>query len=112
MSEHCCDLMDHYLGDTETAIVYLNKFREYGVPVLDGGSSFICIEFCPWCGKKLPASLRDEWFALLEKRAIDPDDLKIPAEYLTDRWWKDPKGFNYDERLDSEHEHGGRRIPV
>jgi hypothetical protein len=25
----------------------------YGVPVRDGGSSFIAISYCPWCGKKI-----------------------------------------------------------
>jgi hypothetical protein len=26
----------------------------YGLIVHDGGSSFIKISFCPWCGSKLP----------------------------------------------------------
>jgi hypothetical protein len=25
----------------------------FGLPIHDGGSSFIKINFCPWCGKKL-----------------------------------------------------------
>lgn len=25
-----------------------------GIPVRDGGSSFIVIAFCPWCGKRVP----------------------------------------------------------
>lgn len=24
-----------------------------GIPIRDGGSSFIGIKFCPWCGEKL-----------------------------------------------------------
>jgi hypothetical protein len=27
--------------------------RQYGLIVHDGGSSFIEIEFCPWCGSSL-----------------------------------------------------------
>jgi hypothetical protein len=25
----------------------------YGIRVLDGGSSFLMIQFCPWCGARL-----------------------------------------------------------
>ncbi len=25
----------------------------YGIPVRDGGSSYIAIDFCPWCGIKI-----------------------------------------------------------
>jgi hypothetical protein len=43
-------------------IVYVEKFNEYGLKICDGGSSNILIEFCPWCGEKLPNSKREEWF--------------------------------------------------
>ena len=60
MSDHCCDRMNLYLSDDEgVAIHYYPKFREYGIPVLDGGSSYITMDFCPWCGTKLPISTRD-----------------------------------------------------
>jgi hypothetical protein len=26
----------------------------------DGGSSVLLITFCPWCGSRLPVSIRDE----------------------------------------------------
>ena len=29
------------------------KNKDYGIIIHDGGSSFITIKFCPWCGKKL-----------------------------------------------------------
>ena len=38
---------------------YLPVFREYGLLIHDGGSSFVRIQFCPWCGSRLPESLRD-----------------------------------------------------
>jgi hypothetical protein len=62
MSEHCCDLMDGYLKNEDHIVDFIPKFREYGIPVHDGGSSHIQIGFCPWCGAKLPSSLREAWF--------------------------------------------------
>jgi len=57
MNRHCCERMN--LNDGEgAAILYISKFNEYGIPVLDGGSSYITLEFCPWCGTKLPPSKR------------------------------------------------------
>jgi hypothetical protein len=52
--------MNLLLNDGEgAAILYVEKFGEYGIPVLDGGTSYIILDFCPWCGAKLPISKRD-----------------------------------------------------
>lgn len=50
--------------------------------------SYIVIKFCPWCGQKLPSSLRDEWFSKIEALNLEPNDPKIPAELLTGAWWE------------------------
>lgn len=69
-------------------IIYNNKFREFGISILDGGSSYLKIQYCPITGKKLPKSLRDEWFDELEKLGLEPSDSeKIPKEFLDDNWW-------------------------
>ena len=88
MKDHCCDMMERNLSEGETAIRYIAKFREYGIPVLDGGSSMIVIRFCPWCGADLPESLSDEWFELLASKNLELDDPAIPEDMLTDAWWK------------------------
>jgi hypothetical protein len=55
--------MSLHLNDGKgAAIIYAANFGEYGIPVPDGGSSYITLEFCPWCGTKLPPSKRDEYF--------------------------------------------------
>jgi hypothetical protein len=66
---------------------YWPKLREYGLLVHDGGSSMVVIEHCPWCGVRLPASLRDEWFDELERLGVDPDG-EVPEGFLTDAWWR------------------------
>lgn len=75
-------------NNVDTPIVYVEKFDEYGVKILDGGTSYIEIEFCPWCGEKLPNSKREEWFDEIEKLGIEPWSEKVPEKYLTDKWYR------------------------
>lgn len=83
----CCDMMSVHLK--EETIRYFAKFREFGIPVQDGGTSKITIGFCPWCGEDLPASLRERWFETLDEMGIDYDDkVRLPEEMKTDAWWK------------------------
>lgn len=37
----------------DSVVIYNKKGKEYGIPIHDGGSSYIRIRFCPWCGSKL-----------------------------------------------------------
>jgi hypothetical protein len=76
--------------DDDTAIVYWPKFREFGIPVLDGGPSAIIITHDPFSGKALPHSLRDEWFATVEKllgRQYSFGDTGAPEEFASEAWW-------------------------
>jgi len=74
----------------DTPIIHVKKFNEYGLKIFDGGSSYILIDFCPWCGERLPESRRDEWFDELEKLGIhDPMNESVPDKYRTDEWYKD-----------------------
>jgi hypothetical protein len=46
-----------------------------------------------FCGKKLPKSVRHEWYDILEEKyglesPDEEDKKKIPKEFLTDEWWK------------------------
>ncbi|MFK4085164.1 DUF6980 family protein [Kribbella sp. NPDC020789] len=73
--------------DCADALVHFSaRFQEYGLIIHDGGRSVISIDFCPWCGRRLPESQRDRWFDELERRGIDPDEDEIPAEFLDGRW--------------------------
>ncbi|KOT56774.1 MULTISPECIES: DUF6980 family protein [Streptomyces] len=97
MTDHCCEMMQSQVDwscdehssafDCPDALVlFIPKYREYGLIVHDGGSAKVGIGFCPWCGKRLPESQRDNWFDELESRGIDPDEDEIPAEFQDDRW--------------------------
>jgi len=85
----CCESMMDNISDADSSIKYVAKFRELGLKILDGGTSYQLINYCPWCGEKLPISLRDEWFDILDDdlELDDPDDPNIPLEMTTDEWW-------------------------
>ena len=51
------------------------------------------ISYCPFCGTKLPSSLADKWFDVLEEEygITDPQNTeydKVPPEFRTGKWWK------------------------
>ena len=84
-------MLEENMNDSEVPISYIPKVRQFGIDVLDGGTSFIEIKYCPWCGSKLPNSLRDIWFDSLEELIPDFDgfaDSRIPNEFHSDEWWK------------------------
>ena len=84
----CRRELGHAISDDDVPIVFVAKFREIGIRVLDGGSSYILLSTCPWCGRALPASLRDEWFNELKRRGIDdPVTDTIPSEFTDERWY-------------------------
>ena len=77
-------------GDKEDKVIlYISRYNEYAIPIRDY-NSYICIEYCPWCGKKFQRSLRDEWFERLEKIGIlnplSRDD--YPEKFKSWEWWK------------------------
>jgi hypothetical protein len=69
-------------------VVYDARFHEYGLPVRDGPepSSFVVIQWCPWCGSRLPESVRDAWYEELWGRGLDEIDDEIPEDMRTDAW--------------------------
>jgi hypothetical protein len=97
---HCCDEMRAHLEQVcevhalpydcpDHIVVYVPKFDEYGLIMHDGGTSFLAIAYCPWCGNRLPESKRDLRFETLGKlgyrATLAGDD--IPEEFRSDAWW-------------------------
>jgi len=79
--------MVHAIEEQDFPVVFIPKFREVGMEILDGGDSLVLFTFCPWCGSTLPKSLRDEWFDELERRNIDPFGTSVPNEFLGAEWY-------------------------
>ena len=104
--QHCCGRMEKHLKLDCSAhkdvfecpdrlMYYSARFNEYGLIVHDGGASYIVIEYCPWCGAKLPDSKRGEWFEKLAALGFDnPAGQNISREFMTGEWYgqKTPEG--------------------
>ena len=72
----------------DNIVCYSDILNEYGLIIHDGGESYVRINYCPWCGAKLPDSERDNWFNRLEAQGYDnPMEQEIPEEYKSDAWW-------------------------
>jgi hypothetical protein len=85
--EFGCDQHEDPFDCPDTLMVYNEPFDEYGLPIGDGGMSYLRIESCPWCGTRLPASQRDRWFDVVEAAGLDPDDIDtLPKEFLCAGW--------------------------
>jgi len=93
--KHCCEQMNEFVHqtkgtfDSDDIIYYSDCFDEYGIVIHDGGCSYIAVQYCPWCGKELPPTKRNQWFDELEKLGIDdPVTAEIPPEFRSSEWWK------------------------
>ncbi|HTJ74835.1 MAG TPA: hypothetical protein VL337_05675 [Acidimicrobiales bacterium] len=97
MTAHCCARMRQSVEHQCAAhpdpqdcpdhlVTYVAKFREYGLVVHDGGSAYVRIDYCPWCGSRLPDSQRDRWFDEVERLGVDPWTQEVPAEFEDERW--------------------------
>lgn len=91
---HSCEAMKRFASvdpvdiDTDALVVYTSRTDEYGLPVRDGGSSRVAIQYCPWCGERLPESRSDEWFDRLQERGWEPEDVKPDSDLATSAWWR------------------------
>jgi hypothetical protein len=85
--EWVCDRHPHRHDCPDCLIEYAPHLREYGLLVHDGGMSSLTIRFCPWCGARLPESLRDRWFEELAAHGIDPWQDDIPEPFRSSAWW-------------------------
>jgi hypothetical protein len=97
-ARHCCAEMEAGLAFAcdqhadpfdcpDTLIVFHEPFSEYGLPIRDGGQTYLTISHCPFCGTALPESGRDAWFDALEAAGLDDTPFEdLPELYRTARW--------------------------
>ncbi|MEU6702305.1 DUF6980 family protein [Streptomyces wuyuanensis] len=112
---HCCETMRHHVAwdcdvhvdpyaCPDALVHFMPRYQEYGLLIHDGGSSYVELLFCPWCGARLPESQRDRWFDAMEERGIDPWGDEIPDIFRDDRWLRDRATTSQDPA-------GNRRRP-
>lgn len=71
-------------------VTYDSKFNEYAIDI-PGCQSYMTFKYCPWCGKKLPNSMRTKWFKEVKKFGVkclfDDNIENLPDIYKDDRWY-------------------------
>ena len=93
--EYCCDQMRFFLDEKKVAIDYDPRFREYAIHLYTS-RAFQLISYCPWCGFRLPSSLRDLYCDTLRKLGYEPFDDDIPEKFKTDAWWREWENLAHD----------------
>jgi hypothetical protein len=65
VKQHCCQQMSEHVNQRceqhpdafdcpDKLIHHSAGTGEYGIIIHDGGSSYVVINYCPWCGARLP----------------------------------------------------------
>jgi hypothetical protein len=98
---HCCGPMSAAIRMCDIGVDYDKSTRSYDIstPGRFLHDSTVCpgvlLYYCPWCSKELPEPLFDKMEEVLAKEYnltdnpwSDENKHRIPAEFLTDEWWK------------------------
>jgi hypothetical protein len=90
--------LSKHLNRGHHSIKYDEQWRDFFIHLHDVSLEkdddwLSAIFYCPFCGTKLPESLADKWFEVLENEYVitDPSETeydKVPSEFRTDEWWK------------------------
>jgi hypothetical protein len=82
-----CNIHNSIYDCPDTLIAYDEVYDEYSLIIHDGGCSGVEILFCPWCGKKLPNSMREKWLGKIFELNLDPIDKdKLPNVFQSSKW--------------------------
>nr|WP_148256803.1 hypothetical protein [Kribbella flavida] len=83
-------MMRNAIEVDDIPVFYRPRFRTWVLEQQDGLNTRWRLEYCPWCGVKLPSSLSEEWMTEMNRRGFGPraQDDDLPADLLDDRWWK------------------------
>lgn len=86
-----CAELKRAIEDPSSPFQYLPQVNEFGVDYIDGGTSMQLIEYCPFCGGKLPESKRDLFFEAIEELGIEYElgkNDQLPKDFQSDKWWR------------------------
>lgn len=76
-----------FLGEGKLPIDYDGRMREFSI-LIPTSSARQILNYCPWSGKKFPASLRDEFCDLIEAMGLEPFETSThPSEFNSEEWW-------------------------
>ncbi len=74
-----------------TQVCYMATIRTYAILSKEDDGTFEAMDYCPFCGAKLPERLDDKLTEILQKKyGLESwkDYKKAPKEFHTNEWWK------------------------
>jgi hypothetical protein len=95
--DYCCYRMKNTVEKNTSTLFYRPHLRRYAIKEKHKnttGTMSNIIDFCLWCGQKLPEDLASEWEKILvqDYKIENPWSAEykrcIPQEFLTDEWWR------------------------
>ncbi|WP_417512870.1 DUF6980 family protein [Minwuia sp.] len=93
---YSCAYMRDFATDHQTPFAYNPRWREYGIrmidwerPTFEQPLRYDRIHYSPWCGRRFPKSMKDEWLHEMKRLKIAPDAEAPPWAYDSDVWWHD-----------------------
>lgn len=95
-AQHCCLDMAWFISEPEESpqgpnpiMLWIDAWNEYRINIPRLGNSSVVVSYCPWCGQRLPGSLRVRWYETLHQMGyMDPGEEEIPKEFDSDAWWR------------------------
>jgi hypothetical protein len=105
----CCEMMDLHLETYPNELIKYDPIqnsynvRSDALHDWEPGTTYYCMDYCFWCGVKLPSFVSKLYDILEEEYGIhqsvieDKDfeigiETRLPEEFKTDKWWK-KRGF-------------------
>jgi hypothetical protein len=93
--KHCCQIMEMSVDGSSDISPwrYNERHRAYYVKSVNHPGS-ARVNYCAFCGTKLPQDLTSEWIRILEEEYGFESAYEakrnglIPPEFQTDEWWK------------------------
>jgi hypothetical protein len=66
-----CDIHSSPFECGDNDLIYNEVFDEYGMIHHNPEGTYTVLRYCPFCGDKLPRSMRKKWMNRLEKMGFD-----------------------------------------
>ncbi len=95
---HTCLTMRTMVADPRFAVRYTPRDRSYAIEECGDHAPgelrvVQLIDFCPWCGERLPSALTAQWWDAVEEITNGTYELgdpltSLPEAYRTDAWWR------------------------
>ena len=89
-----CDGLEYMISGYEkdlTSFAYIPTIRTFAIFRKGKRGKFDALDYCPFCGAKLPERLNEKLTEILRNEyglQSRRDYKKAPHEFHTDEWWK------------------------